>query len=133
MEKKYLIVNNGSASGKYAIYKETGEKVISAHLELDEKEYLCTFESGYLADTIQITKKDFDNGLDFALKNFISREAIQKVTDITSVAIRVVAPGLYFLKNRIIDETYEKKMIEAREKAPSALFSYPVVFAFRAL
>ena len=118
MEKKYLIVNNGSASGKYAIYKETGEKIISAHLEIDETDYLCTFESGYLSDTINITKKDFENGLDFSLNNFISREAIKNIGDISAVAVRIVAPGLYFLHNKVIDKVFEEKMLEAREKAP---------------
>jgi len=118
MEKKYLIVNNGSASGKYAIYKETGEKIISAHLELDEKDYICTFEMNDLSDSINISKSDFEDGLNFSLSNFISRGALKDKKEICAVGVRVVAPGLYFLENKITDSVYEKKMLEAREKAP---------------
>jgi acetate kinase len=118
MDKKYLIVNNGSASGKYAIYKEDGEKIISAHLEVDEKDYVCTFETPDSSEIVEVTKSDFENGLKYALNNFISRGAIKNKDEISAIAVRVVAPGLFFLQNKIIDSVYEKKMLEAKEKAP---------------
>lgn len=117
-EKRYLVVNNGSASGKYAIYKEDGEKVISAHLEIDEKNYLCTFDISGNSEKVSITKKDFSNGLEYVLKNFVSRGIIKNKNDISAISIRVVAPGLYFLENRVVDDLYEKKMLEAKKMAP---------------
>ena len=93
MEKKYLIVNIGSVSKKYALFEGSVEKE-SAHFEKDEMDLI-----------------DFEN----ACEKFL--ESVDK-EDIAGIGLRIVASGSYFRENRLIDNVYLENLEEAKEKAP---------------
>ena len=93
MEKKYLIINLGSVSKRYAIYSGK-EAQLSKHFEKDEMD-----------------PADFDN----ACNSFIKESGSE---DISGIGFRVVASGSFFREDRIIDEEYLENLKKAEERAP---------------
>lgn len=117
MEKKYLIVNTGSASKKYAVYDKNGE-IAFVHLETQEEGFVSTIRIGGQSQTINISEKNFEKSLDYLLEVLKSKNIVSKKEDIFGIGIRVVAPGVYFQSHRIIDDLYEKNLRIAEKKAP---------------
>ncbi|MFA5934841.1 MAG: acetate/propionate family kinase [Candidatus Paceibacterota bacterium] len=114
---KNLIVNTGSASKKYAIY-ERGQEIAFVHLEIGEGGFVSTIKTISGLEKEKISKKDWDNSLNFLVDLLKNKNIISDKKDISKVGIRVVAPGLSFQKNSIIDNQYLKDMKEAEGKAP---------------
>jgi len=119
MVKKYLVVNRGSASEKYAIY--TKEKCLGfLHLEELETggEYLSTLYLGGQKEIKSVTKKDFENSLGYGLNIFIEKGIIANREEIAGIGIRIVAPGKHFQDDKIIDSIYEKEIKKVLPDAP---------------
>ena len=114
---KYLIVNTGSASKKYAIY-EDGVEIAFVHLEKNEEGYECGLRYGGKNETTKITDKNFDKSLIFLFDLLKSKNIIADKNEIARIGIRVVAPGKYFQSHRIIDSEYIKNLKIAEKKAP---------------
>lgn len=104
MEKNSVIVNIGSASKKYALYRG-GKEILRAHFEHEGEKSLVTIQG----ERKSIRKIDFEESFAYMLEQFGSIHAI---------GIRIVAPGEYFLEHRIIDDEYVKHLEEAAESAP---------------
>lgn len=97
MEKKYLVVNLGSASKRYALYEgipPAGGEKLSKHYEKDEMDHA-----------------DFESAGESFIKEF-------GVEDVAGIGLRVVASGSYFREDRIINEEYLENLEKAKEKAP---------------
>jgi len=119
MEKKYLIVNRGSASEKYAIY--TKEKCLAfLHMEKLESgyEYVATLYIGDKKNAINITGKEFKDSLNYGISLFKTSGIISGKEDIEAIGIRIVAPGEYFQDDKIIDKVYEKEIRNVLHDAP---------------
>ncbi len=115
--RKFLIVNTGSASKKYAVYAED-KQIAFLHLETEEKNYISTFTFGDKSIKADITNKEFEKSLDYLFSLLKEENIIYDKTDITGVGMRIVAPGLYFQKNRVIDKEYITNLKIAVKKAP---------------
>jgi len=119
MEKKYLIVNRGSASEKYAIY--TNEKRL-AFIHLEKSETGDTFVSTLFLDGKKeekaVTEKEYKNALNYSLDIFTKVGVISNKSEISGIGIRIVAPGKHFQENKIIDETYEGEIKKVIHDAP---------------
>ncbi len=117
MQTKYLIVNTGSASKKYAFYKDD-KKVYTAHFEMENNEPIVT--EFFPDETVKsnITKKQYIKAVDLILESLVRKEIIKTKNDLDCVGIRVVAPGEYFLTNRLIDKEYLKLAKIALKKVP---------------
>ncbi len=87
---KYLIVNVGSTSKRYAVYSEKKE-VLNIHFRTNKN----------LPEIWQILKS----------KKIDSEE-------IKFIGVRVVSPGIYFQKTKIVDAVYIKKLEDSFEMAP---------------
>jgi acetate kinase len=117
---KYLIVNTGSVSAKYSIYNEQ-EELFFAHFEIEAGkpivEFFYTSRNG--ADAVEnITEKIFNNSLEYFLTKAIEKKIIASKDDISSIGVRVVAPGVYFQSDRIVDASFMSKITEEKEEAP---------------
>jgi acetate kinase len=118
--KKYLIVNTGSVSAKYAIYDERGE-LFFGHFEIEAGKAIASFYGNGKKDgskTESITDEIFKNSLDHFIKESVKRNVIGSKDDISSIAVRVVAPGTYFQMDRLVDETFISNITEEKEEAP---------------
>lgn len=114
---KFLIVNTGSASKKYAIYQD-GREVVFLHLETEEKKFVSTLRIAGKSEKSDIKEKDFNKSLEYLFSILKKNNIASKKEDISGVAIRVVAPGIYFEENRIIDSKYISNLKQAKKKAP---------------
>jgi acetate kinase len=127
MEKKYLIVNRGSASEKYAVY--TKEKRLAfLHIEKaenDKCDYVSTlFLDGNKKEEKCVTKKEFNDSLDYAMETFFNNQIIagknvkEAKKEIVGIGIRIVAPGKHFQDDKIIDAVYEAEIKKVLHDAP---------------
>jgi len=97
MERMHLIVNVGSTSKKYTLYY--GEnKSLNFNITEDEKHF-----------------KNSSKYIFFTLKK---KGLIKSHEDIYIIGFRIVAPGVYFLENRVIDSNYIQRLKLSSEMAP---------------
>jgi acetate kinase len=121
MDKKYLIVNTGSASKKYALYSGLpgqGEtEVFRAHFEKEDGNFVVTVKTE-TEEKMNVTDKDYQSSVEYVLNLLKTKKLIEEARNIDMVGLRVVAPGMYFLENKIIDEEYSNNLQKAKEEAP---------------
>src|ERR1035437_8322394 len=101
MNKKYIIVNTGSTSKKYAFYEDS-KKVYSAHFEIENGELIVTETISGESKKRIINKKDYLKAVVVVSSSLIDNNIINSKKEITCAAARIVAPGEYFLENKII-------------------------------
>lgn len=117
MDPKYLIVNPGSASKKYALYQGNRE-IFFAHFEKVQDHYIVTFKSPSSAVTNKIEPAVFSSAVDHFLQKLLAEKVIADPTSIAAIGIRVVAPGSSFSRHIIIDQDYRQQLSAERESAP---------------
>ncbi|NLZ74409.1 acetate/propionate family kinase [Candidatus Falkowbacteria bacterium] len=118
MQKKYLIINTGSSSKKYSFYSGE-EKIYSAHFEKEDGDFIVTETAEKIGKKkTAIDENRYINAIKFIVSSLIEIGLIKSKEDIDSVGIRIVAPGEYFLTNRLIDDEYLKLADSALEKVP---------------
>jgi acetate kinase len=133
MDKKYLIVNRGSASEKYAVY--TKDKCLGfLHLEKSETEcdYVSTlyFEERKVQNCV--SKKEFQDSLNYTLNLFKTSNIIADKNEIAGIGIRIVAPGKPFQNHKVIDLAYEKEIKKVLKEAPLHLLpTYEMILTLR--
>jgi acetate kinase len=118
--KKYLIVNTGSVSAKYSIYNEESE-LFFGHFEIEAGKAIVTFYIGEKRDKpmrVEINEEIFKNSLSYFVDEAIKNKIIENKESISSVSVRVVAPGTYFQFNRMVDDSFVQAITEEKEEAP---------------
>jgi acetate kinase len=102
---KTIIVNNGSASKKYALFD--GEKeVLSSHYEKTPSSFILTETIGNSDTEIGIDESIFTESFSDFINKLIEKKLIVNRKEISAVAVRVVAPGLYFQEHHLVDNEY---------------------------
>ncbi len=114
---KNLIINTGSASHKYALYRGV-EELISVHLEKEGTGFIASIKLGPQEQKESISSFQYDSPIEFLLELLIAKSLIITKQEIVLVGLRIVAPGEYFLSHNIIDNEYLSKLEEAVEQAP---------------
>ena len=117
MEKKYLAVNNGSSSKKYALYSEKSE-ICRLNLEKIDGKFLFSWGGVIGVGRNEITEEDYRDGVKFILNFFLFKKFIKDTSEIATIGLRVVAPGEFFTRNTLIDSDYELKLKDVAERAP---------------
>ncbi len=117
MEKKILTVNPGSDSRKYAFF--IGEKeAFSARLENEDGRFVASAGKNEVTEKKTISAKEYESGVAYFLSALVKNETVKDISDIAAVGVRIVAPGEYFLKTRLIDRQYREHLKGARPAAP---------------
>lgn len=117
MEKKYLIVNPGSTSKKYALYGG-GELLLSAHLEIKEAGHAISLSKKGVRDEKTLTKEEYRHGPQTFIDLCIEEGDLRAPSQIQAIGFRVVAPGTFFQESRIINAGYLKKLNAVKKLAP---------------
>ena len=117
MEKKYLVVNLGSASKKYALYEGDNELFFS-HYEKEGNNVVVTEGKNDARIRSVITLKDYDASVKRLVDLLIASGCITALNNISAVGFRVVASGEYFNATKRIDDEYRAKLAEEYEIAP---------------
>lgn len=113
MEKNILVVNIGSSSKKYSFYSK-GELVLGAHFEKDKEIFEVTYGK---EDPTPISKNVFNDSISAFYNALYARKIIQEggVT-VSAIGMRMVAPGLYFTENRIVDSFFMNMLKEVSKE-----------------
>lgn len=113
-----LVVNPGSSSKKYALYKES-TLLLNAYIEKSENGFeLCTVVKGIAQRCESLSKHDYHTSLRNFIELAIREKLILSLTDIKRVSVRVVAPGTYFQTHQVIDESFMKKLGQCVSLSP---------------
>ena len=118
MAQKYLIINLGSSSKKYALVigqaidcmiriEQTAVGQWQAFLDRDQQTQSLNFEL-----------QSIDRATEWVVAQFILTKDLTHAADLSGIGLRVVAPGSYFQVHRIIDEEYLMRLRTARLDAP---------------
>ncbi len=117
-----LVANPGSSSRKYAVYSQTErtlEQQAAINIETSDKGLICTVHIG--------TGNGNEHPLDFtdvaesalhAEHIMRSAGALQEHDTLSAIAIRVVAPGSYFMQDHAVDNEFMQQLTTAKELAP---------------
>lgn len=116
-----LVINPGSTSKKYALYKER-KAVLSFQFEktLSAYELGTTSETG-VQDRKVIDSETYDAALEMVsnkVKNYVEKHNLA----LDSVCIRIVSPGSGFQKHQLIDEAF---LIAFKQKEMSVPLHIP--------
>lgn len=115
MEKKYLVINIGSASKKCGLYDEA--ELCGIHMEKTSEGFIGTVNVGADKQEVQITETDYDD-VGAYLMRMAGEKNISQIGDLAKIGLRVVAPGVFFQEDKIIDDAYIAKLTESQEMAP---------------
>lgn len=113
MEKTILVINIGSSSKKYSLYKG-GVLLLSAHFEKNKEKFEVTHNN---EETKEINADSFENSLAIFSQTSLDR-GISVDLEKLCIGLRLVAPGEYFTEDRIIDDIFLQKLAFAAEEDP---------------
>ncbi len=117
MTKKYLVVNAGSASKKYALYEQESE-LFRAHFEMEGGHFIISFGAGNKMEKADLASDDYGRSADYLVRLLMDGGYINAKEDIAAIAFRVVAPGRFFAENKLIDDNYQRRLAELYQMAP---------------
>lgn len=113
-----FIVNPGSTSRKYALYKDT-VCVTKFFCEATGTGFcMSVVAHGVKVVEKELTATEFNNAATHAMEYALESGQLDSVQDITHVAVRVVAPGTFFTKHRVIDAEYISQLKKVEDVAP---------------
>jgi acetate kinase len=112
---KVIIINSGSTSFKYGLY--AGQDLVAFyHYESKDSDYFLNQKIG---DSITRTNKIDDITYYESFKHFtdqiISNNFISDKSEISLVVFRVVAPGIFFTQDLIIDSDFLEKLDQVKK------------------
>lgn len=113
-----LVVNPGSSSKKYALYRDS-VKVFSVRFEhTGEGVGRCMEVAGQQKTESESTEHVYKEALHSVLTEAKSAGIISSMADITAVGVRVVAPGHLFASHKIANQQFLHDLMTAEQVAP---------------
>jgi acetate kinase len=113
-----LVVNPGSSSKKYALFVGE-EQVFAVAVEHDpEGVSVCTSENSRVDRCERVPTPVFATSLLDCIERALHAGVLKSATDITLVGVRVVAPGTYFTKDRLVDDAFMRELAAVETTAP---------------
>lgn len=112
-----LVINPGSTSKKYAVYDERDSLLLQVHFESTGDGFGFSIVSATETTRQDVTATDYRCALSKVLQILYERGIAQRPTDIADAAVRVVAPGSYFLQHHKIDPEYVERLLGVIECA----------------
>ncbi len=112
-----LVVNPGSASKKYALYK--GKRLLAdIHFEHVKSTIVGTLTAGEVVQTVDVGVKDLHDAPHAVLDILKQAGYIKPDQTIDVIGMRIVAPTSYFLRHRFIDKAAIKRLEGLVKRAP---------------
>lgn len=116
--ERTLVINPGSASKKYGLYSG-GRVVLTMAFEATQDGYeRCSEIDGQRQTCEPATQDAFDAPIAEVLRLAQEKGCITERTDVSCVAVRVVAPGTFFETHRTIDAAYVAALEQKKSAAP---------------
>jgi len=114
METTSLVINIGSASKKYALYRGK-EELATYHFEKEDGSFIVTETCTSMKKNTSLTMDEYTQSTAFLIKHLETKD---DTIVIEQIGIRVVAPGTYFHTTQPVTQEYITKLEEALLKAP---------------
>lgn len=113
-----LVVNPGSSSKKYALYRE-GKVIFSMRFDRMSFGYeQCTEIGGIRQQCEGVSADTFGIALEHFLAAAVLGEVITPTESVSPVVVRIVVPGSLFQKHCQIDDVYMQRLKEYEGAAP---------------
>lgn len=112
-----LIVNPGSSSKKYALYKKN-ELLITTQFEKTADGFAECVRIDKEQQCNDVTEVEYSNALQAALDTILRHQIIADKNEITKVGVRIVAPGEDFAIHQEIDGSTIDKLQALVDRAP---------------
>ncbi len=110
-----LVVNPGSSSKKYALYKN-GEPVLEMHFEETNTGFeVCAQRSGTQQTCSAINEQDFSSAFT-KMAEMVAAYLAEATVTLDTVVVRIVSPGTFFQTHRIIDDEFIR-LLRTKESA----------------
>ena len=119
-----LVANPGSSSRKYALY-ESDKLALRAelHVESSDGQIVATLRTNSGSRQVETTLSEVHDA-PREVRGILVRENILNENEaITAIGLRVVAPGSYFMEDRVISDEVIAKLEEAKSLAPIHIFA----------
>jgi acetate kinase len=116
VEALALIANPGSASRKYGLFRGD-EAVAWLHFEYENGRVVCTLDYGTESRRLETDIASLDHAASRAV-GILREQGFLGEQSLHCIAIRVVAPGAYFLEDHLVDDEFIQKLEEAKRHAP---------------
>ena len=65
---------------------------------------VSTIKLGTTEKKETITQENYDNSVNYIIELLLSNKLITGIDDIKAIGLRIVAPGIFFLADKIIDD-----------------------------
>jgi len=117
MDKIVLVVNPGSASRKYAVYRG-GTVVGDLHFEFERGRIICTVKISGQSQKFQTGAKDLSSAVKLLLNIAYRAKLINPSEKIAAIGVRIVAPGDFFTGDHLVNQTFLSELVKARASAP---------------
>ncbi|MDE1970013.1 MAG: acetate/propionate family kinase [Patescibacteria group bacterium] len=114
MEHTSLIINIGSASKKYALYEEARE-VARYHFEHENDHAIVTERYEGVETQTAIEAQEYHESTIYVMQRLAAHSPRHSIS---TIGIRVVAPGAYFYAPQRITYAYKERMRAVAEVAP---------------
>lgn len=119
-----LVANPGSSSRKYALY-ESDKLALRAelHIESSDGQIVATLRTNSGSRQVETTLSEVHDA-PREVRGILIRENILNENEaITAIGLRVVAPGSYFMEDRVISDEVIAKLEETKSLAPIHIFA----------
>lgn len=118
MEALTLIANPGSASRKYALYHRA-TRLAQLHFEIVQHGIACNVAvlDGFEGQ-VPVDIPSIDEAAEQVLPLLKQYRVVERDEQISHVAIRIVAPGSYFLQHRVVDDALLAHLEAVAARAP---------------
>lgn len=113
-----LVINPGSSSKKYALYHEGDLLMETRYEDTNNGLEMCSRLSGTQQVCEPVRKSDFDASVG---KIAVEAEAFvqgKRLPHVSTIVVRVVAPGTFFQRHAEIDDDYLKQLRSRESLAP---------------
>ncbi len=112
-----LIANPGSASRKYALYRDD-QQLASLHFEYHEGRIVCHGSFGDQHEPVPIDLHDLGDVAGQIIPILRSHSLMSDDETIERIGLRIVAPSSYFLEDRALDDETIGHLRQLEPKAP---------------
>ncbi len=113
-----LIINPGSTSKKYALYKEKRCIFTMRFEHTGDGFAVCREICGESQLCENVSELMYEDSFNECIKVLISKKLIGTIEDITQIGVRVVAPGGFFREHRVVDSNYITTLENSTPLAP---------------
>ncbi len=112
-----LVANPGSSSRRYAIYDDLQLRG-RLHFEYENDRVICRLEKGIETVKVPVKIGSIEKAITHLVDILTDQKILSRDEGLDAIGLRVVAPSVYFQKDRLINEESLAKLKALESRAP---------------